>query len=133
MPTSKHKHTTSNLLPVMEHFYSIQGEGFNTGKAAFFIRLGGCNVGCVWCDVKESWNANAHPKISVSELISEAKKIISKNIIVTGGEPCMYDLTILCNELKKNFGEFCLRHIPYDSESAGIFFFSHVPSGRSFH
>lgn len=102
MPTSKHKHTTSNLLPVMEHFYSIQGEGFNTGKAAFFIRLGGCNVGCVWCDVKESWNANAHPKISVSELISEAKKIISKNIIVTGGEPCMYDLTILCNELKKN-------------------------------
>ncbi len=102
MPTSNHKPQTTNLLPVMEHFYTIQGEGYNTGKAAFFIRLGGCDVGCVWCDVKESWNAQAHPKISVSNLISEAKKNKAKNIVVTGGEPCMYDLTVLCGDFKKN-------------------------------
>ena len=86
----------------MEHFHTIQGEGYNTGKAAFFIRLGGCDVGCVWCDVKDSWNANAHKKISVSELISEAKKNNAKNIVITGGEPCMYDLNKWCIDLRKN-------------------------------
>ena len=60
--------TYSNLLPVMESFYTLQGEGFHKGKAAYFIRLGGCDVGCVWCDVKESWDANAHPKISVQKI-----------------------------------------------------------------
>lgn len=94
--------TLNNAFPVMEHFYTIQGEGYNTGKAAFFIRLGGCDVGCLWCDVKESWNANAHAIISVKDLLSEAKNYAAKNVVITGGEPCMYDLNVLCDELKKN-------------------------------
>jgi len=87
-------------LPVMEHFYTLQGEGFHQGKAAYFIRLGGCDVGCVWCDVKESWDANRHPKYEVGSLISEVKKTPAEIVVITGGEPLMYDLTELTNELK---------------------------------
>lgn len=79
-------------LPVMESFYTIQGEGRNTGRAAYFIRLGGCNVGCVWCDVKESWEADVHPVRGIDALLEEAEKHISRFVVITGGEPCIYDL-----------------------------------------
>lgn len=87
-------------LPVMEAFYTIQGEGKNTGKAAYFIRLAGCDVGCSWCDVKESWPAEAHPLQSVEALVGAAMAFPSKNVVITGGEPLMYDLTPLTSALK---------------------------------
>lgn len=89
-------------FPVMETFYSIQGEGYNTGKAAFFIRLAGCDVGCVWCDVKESWDAKQHSVRSIKELIAEIKSSGAVNVIITGGEPCMYNLDSLTAELKNH-------------------------------
>jgi organic radical activating enzyme len=89
-------------LPVMEHFYTIQGEGYNTGKAAFFIRLAGCDVGCVWCDVKESWDAGKHTLMRLEDLLTEAKKCNAENVVITGGEPCMYDLTEITLLLKSN-------------------------------
>jgi organic radical activating enzyme len=87
-------------LPVMEYFYTIQGEGYYQGSAAYFIRLGGCDVGCVWCDVKESWDADAHPKKSIKDITATALAEVggdAKNIIavITGGEPLMYDLGAL--------------------------------------
>lgn len=88
-------------LPVMESFYTIQGEGAHTGKAAFFIRLAGCDVGCTWCDVKESWNAGEHPSIQIEELLEETMLHPSETVVITGGEPCMYDLTDLLNGLRK--------------------------------
>jgi len=88
------------FLSVMETFYSIQGEGFHTGIPAFFIRMGGCDVGCYWCDVKESWEAENYPMKSMDEIISEVKKSKPKRIIVTGGEPLMYNLTELTKKLK---------------------------------
>jgi 7-carboxy-7-deazaguanine synthase len=87
-------------LPLMEDFYTIQGEGFYQGSAAYFIRLGGCDVGCVWCDVKESWDASAHPLVSVDEMARKAKDSGAPIVVVTGGEPVMYDLTALTNVLK---------------------------------
>lgn len=78
-------------LPVMEQFYTIQGEGFNTGRAAYFIRLGGCDVGCVWCDVKESWDADAHPRQAVAGLVAAVLAHPGRNVVVTGGEPLMHD------------------------------------------
>ena len=104
--------TTENKtqsLPVMESFYTIQGEGFHQGRAAYFIRLGGCDVGCIWCDVKDSWDANKHPQKTIEEIVENAKSEVgsrqlsdighpSSNIaIITGGEPLMHD----CNELTK--------------------------------
>lgn len=86
-------------LPVMEHFYTLQGEGFHQGKAAYFIRLGGCDVGCVWCDVKESWDAEKHPKFDVQSLRFEVTKTPAEIIVITGGEPLMHDLTELTKEL----------------------------------
>ena len=88
-------------FPIMEYFYSIQGEGVFVGQPSFFIRMGGCDVGCVWCDVKDSWDADNHPKISIDSLLEEAKKYPSRLVIITGGEPAMYDLT----ELTKKFKE----------------------------
>lgn len=88
------------MLPVMEHFYTIQGEGFHQGKAAYFIRLGGCDVGCVWCDVKDSWNAEKHPQYEVGTLVTEVKKTAAKLVIITGGEPLMHNLDALTKELK---------------------------------
>jgi len=90
------------LYPVMEHFYTIQGEGFYTGQAAYFVRLGGCNVGCVWCDVKESWDPDSHPKISVQEIINNIVKSGAKICVITGGEPAMHDLNPLIEELKSS-------------------------------
>ena len=85
----------------MEHFYTLQGEGFYSGQAAYFIRLGGCDVGCVWCDVKESWNADKHPKMSTEEIVSIASQHPGRIAVITGGEPCMHDLTPLCDALHK--------------------------------
>jgi organic radical activating enzyme len=87
-------------LPVMEHFYTIQGEGAFSGQAAYFIRLGGCDVGCVWCDVKDSWDAGAHQKYPVNEIISWTNTYPAKIAVITGGEPLMYNLESLTKELK---------------------------------
>ena len=81
-------------------FYSLQGEGYHQGKAAFFIRLAGCDVGCVWCDVKESWDANKHPHLSIDEIVNAALAHPSKIAIVTGGEPLLHVLDPLTNTLK---------------------------------
>jgi 7-carboxy-7-deazaguanine synthase len=82
-------------LPVMEYFYTLQGEGFHQGRAAYFIRLGGCDVGCVWCDVKDSWDASKHPLQSVDFLVSEVKKTPTKLVVITGGEPLLHNLDAL--------------------------------------
>jgi 7-carboxy-7-deazaguanine synthase len=87
------------MLPVMEEFYSVQGEGYNTGQAAYFIRIGGCDVGCQWCDVKESWNAKLHPLTTVDEMIERAASFPAKAIVLTGGEPGLYNLDKLCSGL----------------------------------
>ena len=87
-------------LPVMEDFYTLQGEGFHQGKAAYFIRLGGCDVGCVWCDVKDSWDAEKHPKLKIESLKLKAKETPAEIVVITGGEPLMHDLTELTKELQ---------------------------------
>lgn len=83
----------------MEDFYTIQGEGAYQGHAAYFIRLGGCDVGCVWCDVKESWDASAHPIVAVEDMVKKAKESKCKIVVVTGGEPAHYDLTELTAQI----------------------------------
>lgn len=85
--------------PVMEHFYTLQGEGAYSGQAAYFIRLGGCDVGCVWCDVKESWDAAAHPHMTVAKIVSIAASHPGRLAVITGGEPAMHNLTALCEGL----------------------------------
>ncbi len=90
------------LLPVMEMFYSIQGEGYNTGKAAFFIRIGGCDVGCHWCDVKESWDASIHPLTPADEILENIRQHPAQAVVITGGEPLMYNLDYLCTILKEH-------------------------------
>lgn len=96
--------TTSHIttqLPLMEAFYTLQGEGYHQGKAAYFIRLGGCDVGCVWCDVKESWDASKHPQVAISEIVAEAAKFPGRLAVVTGGEPLMHPLNELTEALHK--------------------------------
>lgn len=85
----------------MEMFYSLQGEGYHQGKAAYFIRLAGCDVGCVWCDVKESWDASKHPVLSIDEIVSSALTHPGRLAIITGGEPLLYNLDALTAALKK--------------------------------
>ena len=87
-------------LPVMEHFYTLQGEGFHQGRAAYFIRLGGCDVGCVWCDVKDSWEADKHPKYTIDQLVAEVKKTPTQLVVITGGEPLMHHLDALTSALQ---------------------------------
>ena len=89
------------MLPLMEEFYTIQGEGYHTGTAAWFIRLGGCDVGCHWCDVKESWNAALHPPTATGLIVENAKKH-SDTVVVTGGEPLTWDMFPLTLLLKAN-------------------------------
>jgi len=89
------------MLPLMEEFYTIQGEGFNSGKPAYFIRIGGCDVGCHWCDVKESWDASLHPLTDTDRIVENSSKYPAKAVVVTGGEPSMYNLDYLTSELKK--------------------------------
>ncbi len=90
------------MLPLMEAFYTIQGEGYHKGTAAYFIRVGGCDVGCHWCDVKESWDPDLHPPTKVKEIVNTAQKY-SDTIVVTGGEPLMWDMEPLTRSLK-DFG-----------------------------
>ena len=92
--------TIDTDLPVMESFYTLQGEGFHQGRAAYFIRLGGCDVGCTWCDVKESWDASKHPKLTITEIINKATQFPGRLAVITGGEPLLYDLTSLTTQLK---------------------------------
>lgn len=91
--------TTS--LPVMESFYTLQGEGFHQGKAAYFIRLAGCDVGCVWCDVKESWDKDLYPEQSIEQIIMNAKNHPGRLAVITGGEPTMYNLDALTKNLQE--------------------------------
>jgi 7-carboxy-7-deazaguanine synthase len=88
------------MLPVMEDFYTLQGEGYHQGKAAYFIRLGGCDVGCVWCDVKDSWDASKHPKFKVESLKLKVLETPAKLVVITGGEPLMHNLDELTTSLK---------------------------------
>ncbi|WP_345026909.1 7-carboxy-7-deazaguanine synthase QueE [Ravibacter arvi] len=87
-------------FPVMEAFYTLQGEGMHSGKAAYFIRLGGCDVGCHWCDVKASWDADKHPRVTVDQIVSGALQYPGRLAVITGGEPLMYDLEPLTASLK---------------------------------
>jgi organic radical activating enzyme len=91
----------NDLLPIMEHFYTLQGEGYHQGKAAYFIRLGGCDVGCIWCDVKDSWDAEKHPKYDVQSMKYEVRKTPAEIVIITGGEPLMHNLDMLTKELQE--------------------------------
>ena len=90
---------SGKMLPLMEAFYTIQGEGYHKGTAAYFIRLGGCDVGCHWCDVKESWDAELHPPTDMLQIVNDAKKY-SDTVVVTGGEPLTWDMTPLTDSLK---------------------------------
>ena len=89
----------SRTLPVMEQFYTLQGEGVYQGRAAYFIRLGGCDVGCVWCDVKDSWDADKHPQWNITDLVQNANQYPGDIVLITGGEPLLHDLTDLTREL----------------------------------
>lgn len=88
------------MLPLMEEFYTIQGEGFHKGTAAYFVRIGGCDVGCHWCDVKESWNPNLHPPTDTNQIADNAVQY-SDVVVVTGGEPLTWDMTLLTERLKQ--------------------------------
>ena len=88
------------MLPLMEEFYTIQGEGYHKGAAAYFIRVGGCDVGCPWCDVKESWNPRKHPPTAIHTIVENAYQH-AKTIVITGGEPLMWDMTPLTTALKE--------------------------------
>jgi organic radical activating enzyme len=90
------------LLPLMEEFYTIQGEGFNTGKAAYFIRIGGCDVGCHWCDVKESWDASLHPLTTTETILNHVRESKTPAVVITGGEPLIYNLVYLTGLLKQH-------------------------------
>jgi 7-carboxy-7-deazaguanine synthase len=96
-----HINVQTDMLPVMEQFYTIQGEGYHQGRAAYFIRLGGCDVGCHWCDVKDSWDASKHPLLPVSGLADEAARHPGRIAVITGGEPLMHNLNALCKALHK--------------------------------
>ena len=87
-------------LPIMEHFFTIQGEGTYSGRAAYFVRLAGCDIGCVWCDVKESWDSELHPILGIDYLVSEIEKTTVDFVVITGGEPALYNLTFLIKKLK---------------------------------
>ena len=91
---------TGKMLPLMEAFYTIQGEGYHKGTAAYFIRVGGCDVGCHWCDVKESWDADVHPPTAIEVIATQATEF-SDTIVVTGGEPLMWDMQPLTKLLKE--------------------------------
>lgn len=88
-------------IPVMEQFYTIQGEGFHAGKAAYFIRLAGCDVGCVWCDVKESWTVNQQQIVSIESIVNHSLQHPARLVVITGGEPLMYNCEALTTALQK--------------------------------
>ena len=90
------------LLPLVEDFYTIQGEGFHTGKPAYFIRLGGCDVGCKWCDAKSTWNPNIYPPVPVDDIVERALSCEAQSIVITGGEPLLYPLDYITQRLKEH-------------------------------
>lgn len=90
----------SQLLPIVEHFYTLQGEGAFAGKAAYFIRTAGCDVGCVWCDTKHSWDMQAHQEMSVNKIVKNVLEQHAEIAVITGGEPLMHSLDILTSELQ---------------------------------
>ncbi|MFA5574106.1 MAG: 7-carboxy-7-deazaguanine synthase QueE [Brumimicrobium sp.] len=94
--------------PIMESFYTIQGEGHNTGRAAFFIRTAGCDVGCVWCDVKESWEAGLHPVVPLNQLMDKVNEYPTDFVVITGGEPTMYSIKSLVDELRSQGKEVAI-------------------------
>lgn len=94
--------TGGNELPLVEEFYSIQGEGFHCGKAAYFIRLAGCDIGCKWCDTPFSWDPALHPLVDTDSIIARAVNSGTDSVVVTGGEPFMWDLGYLCSGLRQN-------------------------------
>jgi organic radical activating enzyme len=96
---SKETFDGGRVLPLVEDFYTLQGEGFHTGRAAYFIRLGGCDVGCRWCDAKDTWNPRVHPPIAVAEIVGRVSAHPARAVVVTGGEPLIYPLGELCREL----------------------------------
>jgi organic radical activating enzyme len=102
-----------STLPVMEHFFTLQGEGFHSGRAAYFIRLAGCDVGCVWCDVKESWTISPEQYLTIDQLLEALSNAAADFVVITGGEPTMHDLTELTSVLKKNGFEIAI-------ETAGV-------------
>lgn len=91
----------TDRFPLMEHFYTVQGEGANAGRAAYFLRLGGCDVGCVWCDVKESWDPHAHPMVSIDDMLALVKNAGAESVVITGGEPLMYKLDTLTQAFRE--------------------------------
>lgn len=109
--------TPASSLPLMEAFYTLQGEGHHAGRAAYFIRLGGCDVGCHWCDVKESWNAQDHPNTTIESIVNNATKSKSRFAVITGGEPLMYNLDELCQALDQQHYELAV-------ETSGAYPFS---------
>ena len=104
------------MLPLMEEFYTIQGEGCHTGTAAYFIRLGGCDVGCHWCDVKESWNADLHPPTLADTIVTNVQKF-ANTVVITGGEPLMWSMDYITNLLQK-------KNIKTHIETSGAYSFS---------
>lgn len=96
-----HPDIHSASLPLMEHFYTIQGEGYHSGRAAYFIRLGGCDVGCIWCDVKDSWDASKHPITEIADMIHWVQATAAEMVVITGGEPLMYNLDLLTKSFQQ--------------------------------
>ena len=105
---------SGKALPVLEEFYTLQGEGFHTGKPAYFLRIGGCDIGCNWCDSKRSWEFGIHPVIEVDQLVERIKTFPARSVVVTGGEPGLYQLDYLTEQLKKN-------HIKTFLETSGAY------------
>ena len=101
MENNSIKVTKGVSLPLVEEFYTVQGEGYHTGKAAYFIRLGGCDIGCSWCDSKYSWNQDHHPLVDTDTIIDRVLESGADSVVVTGGEPLLWDLDYLCSGLKK--------------------------------
>lgn len=93
---------SGRILPLVEEFYTLQGEGYHTGRAAYFIRIGGCDVGCAWCDSRLSWNPETFPPVKVDEIVARALAYPAKAAVITGGEPSLYPLDYLCDKLKKH-------------------------------
>ncbi len=113
----------SSMLPIVQRFHSLQGEGAHFGKSAFFIRIGGCNVGCPWCDTKESWSHTAHENINVLDLAEEAKLAQSQGaalLILTGGEPLHHNLDELCNAIKEKTSSNTNHTMPIHLETSGV-------------
>jgi len=102
MISRKETETPGRLLPLVEEFFSLQGEGYHTGKAAYFIRLGGCDVGCSWCDSRFSWNPEIHPLVDCADIFDHVANSGTNSVVVTGGEPLMWNLDYLCAGLKRN-------------------------------